>query len=352
MISSFSASEVTSSAKGFTPSSIVRHAAAIASSALVSSALAVSLFTVTNPAYAAEEQTSGRVAIDKNGNPVPTPQFKQAHAEIAADSEIKPETATAATPTLSYPYGIGLDDSGNIYITNLFGGVNVYAEASRKKLGSITSGVSFPAAVAVAFNGNIYVANNGGNNITIYNQSYTQIGTITDSTLDSPVSMYIDASGDIWVLDAGGTTHLYLFDGTPISSVHSGGTCIGPWGPDVTVWGIDNGQGGYLEDIQNAGQAVRDGVSFPSFFPSGSPYAGGEAEDATGQQYVTDVLNNRVEIWAPNSSYMVGTISTPGAPYGIAVDSVHTRFYVVETTLNQVQVFSTHAPYVLIATIK
>ena len=358
MISIFSTRDEMAAAKGNTPSSIVRHAAAIASSTLVSSVVALSLLAGATSAFAAEQQTVGRIAIDKDGNPIVMQQWKQAPSAISAEGEtnsenaFKPEAAAAVTPTLNYPYGIGLDDSGNVFVTNLLGGVNVYAMATLKKAGAITSGVLYPAAVAVSFNGNIYVANNAANNITIYNQSYTQIGTITDSTLQSPTSMYIDASGDIWVLDAQGITHLYLFDGTPLSSYHSGGSCIGPWGPDVTVWGISNGQGGYLEDLQNVGQAVRDGVSFPNYFPSGSPYAGGETQDSIGQQYVTDIVHNQVQIWAPDGAYMVGVINTPAAPYGIAVDTPHARIYVVMTTLNEVYVYSTHPGYALLTIMK
>ncbi len=352
MSSIFNTREVMPEAKAIAPWSVIRRSTAFASSVLVLSVVALSLFASTNCAFASEERTAPRIAIDKNGAPVPTPQLDIDSPATAAPSELATQTA-AATTTLSYPYGVTVDVAGNIYITNLFGGVNKYSVTNiQQKVGTITSGLSFPAAVAVDINNNIYVANNGSNNITVYNSSFQLIKTITDSTLQNPMSMYIDSSDDIWILDAQGTVHLYLFDGTPISSVHTGGTCIGPWGPDVTVWGIANGQGGYIEDIQNAGQAVHDGVSFPNYFPTGSPYAGGEAQDWYGQQYVTDILHNQVQIWNSSSSYMIGLINTPATPYGIAVDSRHSRILVVATTLNEVLVYSSVAPFNFLGTIR
>jgi len=324
-----------------------------ASAVLVCSAIAFTLVTSTPRALAATGQESPRVAIDRDGKTI-TP-FDSAAFTLNADTQLKPEEATEAaattTPTLSYPYGIGLDGGGNIYITNLFGGVNVYNVSSLKKTGAITTGLSFPAAVAVNFEGNIYVANNGGNNITIYNPSLTQVGAITDSTLQNPTSMFIDRNDDIWVLDAQGTVHPYLFNGTALPTAHTGGTAIGPWGPNVTVWGIAI-TGGYQEDVGNIGQALNQGDYFPLYFPTGSPFAGGETQDATGHQYVTDLLHNLVQIWDPTGSFMVGTINTPAAPYGIAVDSVHDHIFVVMTTLNEVYVYSTKAPYALVNIIK
>ncbi len=259
-------------------------------------------------------------------------------------------SADAANATLSYPYGIAVDVSNNIYVTNLFGGVNVY-NMKGQMTGSITTGLSHPAAVSVSFNGNIYVANNGGNNVTIYNASYTQVGTIADPTLISPGSMYIDADDTVWVLDMQGTLHTYLADGTTLASTHTGGNTVGPWGPYVTVWGIADGNGAYIEAFENRAQGVNAGPDLSSLL-SGSPYAAGEAQDQYAQEYVSDLLHNQIQIWSRNGLDLVGTITTPAPPYGVAVNTNLDRLYVVLTTLNQVYVYSTKAPYKLLGIIK
>jgi DNA-binding beta-propeller fold protein YncE len=264
--------------------------------------------------------------------------------------EAQPEGAPKTT--LNYPYGLAVDSTGNLYVANIFGGVTMYASKGLKYKGEITAGTAYPAAVAIAFGGNIYVANNGGNNVTIYNPSLQQVGTITDSSLNNPLSMYIDAANDVWVLDAAGTLHLYLDNGTPVGSVATGGgTAVGPWGPNVTVWGIPDGSGGYNEDYQNVGEALHYGPALPYYFPGGSPEAGGEAEDSLDQQYVTDVAHNQIQIWSASGLEEVALITTPSTPYGIAVDSVNKRIFVALTTSNEVLVYSTVAPYKLMATI-
>jgi DNA-binding beta-propeller fold protein YncE len=248
------------------------------------------------------------------------------------------DAAPAAKTTLFYPYGITVNASGEIFVTNVFGGVNVYS-ATLKYTGAITAGVSFPAAVAVSSNGNVYVANNGGNNITIYNPALTQIGTISDATLTNPESMYIDADDTIWVLDAVGVLHPYLYNGTALPSTTTGGTVVGPGGPNVTVWGITDANGGYDELLQNRAEAMHYGALLSNGFRN-TPLAGGETQDDFGLQYVTDTINNRVEILNPATPQQIVVIDTIAAPYGIAVDSVRKRLYVVLTSLNQVVVYS------------
>ncbi len=260
-------------------------------------------------------------------------------------------TPVATKTALNYPYGIAVDASSNIYVTNIFGGVNVYSK-SYKLTGTITTGINVPAAVGISFNGDIYVANDSGNNITIYNPSLTLVGTITDSSLDNPFSLYIDPDDTIWVLDAAGTLHSYLSDNTVLPTTKTGGTTVGPWGPYVTVWGVPATNGGYEDLFQNRGQILHDGTFPWSYFPQGSPYAGGEAEDADDQQYVSDYQHNLVQIWDRSSEYQIGTIATPAAPIGVAVDPVLNRLYVAQPTLNEVYVYSTKPPYKQMGIIK
>ncbi len=258
--------------------------------------------------------------------------------------------AAAVTPTLNYPYGLAVDTAGNIYVANIFGNnVTVYNHALQH-IGTISAGMEFPAAVAVAFGGNIFVANNGGNNITVYSPQYALINTITDPTLVNPTSMYIDGDNDIWVLDAFGTVHLYLDNGTPIGRQTVGGTAIGPWGSNVSVWSISSANG-TLEYVQNTGEAVHYGVAFSYAYPD-SPVAGGEAQDAFGNQFVTVPSSNAVEIFTANGEGYGTILTLPAPAYGIAVDPINHRLYVAETTVNRVVAYTTDAGYGKVKTIE
>jgi hypothetical protein len=257
---------------------------------------------------------------------------------------------TAAAATLNYPYGLTVDVAGNLYAANLFAGVNIY-NAKLQYQGAITAGVAIPAAVGVNFEGNIFVANNQSGTITVYNPARQQIATITDPNLNYPDGLYIDPDDTIWVLDGQGAVHAYLDNYAPLPTTQTGGTAIGPWGSNVTVWGISNGAGGYIEDFGNRDEMVRNNPAFPSYFPSGSPLAGGETQDAVGQQYVTDYAHNQVQIWSTSSQFMTGVINTSSWPAGIAVDSVRNRIYVALPAVNEIVVYSRLAPYKQLAVI-
>jgi hypothetical protein len=314
--------------------------------------LTLSLVATALSPVAALAESGARVAILQDPHLPPVSAGPDALSQLLRSP---PHAAVAGTDaivhTLNYPYGIAVDTHSNLYVTNLFGGVNVY-NAKLVKTGAITAGVNTPAAVAISFNGNIYVANNaainGVSTITVYNPALSQIATMTDAALGNPTSMYIDKDDTAWVLDAGGTLHGYLADGAVLATTHSGGTVVGPWGPYVTVWGIANSTGSYNETYENRAQAVQSGLAFYQGF-GGSPYAGGETEDRYGQQYVSDITNKQIALVSVDGLTLVPIITTPATPFGVAVDDHLQRIYVALPTLNEVCVYSLKAPYKLLS---
>ncbi len=326
-----------------TPSPTARTTLNVAAAAIVGCLAVVAAHAAPLPRTAVPMST-GTASPTASGD-----MFKRAlNAALAARA--RAEAGFAPKATLSYPYGITVDQHSNVYVTNLFSGVNVYTY-KLVKTGEITANLLYPSAVAISFSGNIYVANNGASNVTIYNPALAQVGTITDAMLQAPTSMYIDADDTAWVLDAQGNLHAYLSDGVTLASVHSGGTALGPWGPYVTVWGVTDAKGGYDEAFASRAQALNSGIAFSGIFPQGSPEAGSETQDQHGNQYVSDIAHNQIMIYDAAGTAQIGTITTPAAVYGIAVDPNLNRLYAVMTAMNEVYTYSTIAPYKMLGVI-
>jgi hypothetical protein len=322
------------------PSSIPRFALPVAMLAGLLTAASLPAGAATPPARVAIPRPAGNAAPAITAPDLVTALRQQGAASGRDARGRKPVT------TLDYPWGITVDPHSNIYVTNLYAGVTIY-NSKYQKTAEITSGLSYPAGIGISFEGNIYVANNGANNVTIYNPQLAQIGTITDSTLASPGSMFIDSDDTAWVLDGQGRLHAYLSDGTVVSSTQTGGTTVGPWGPNVTVWGITYPNGGYVEALEDRAVGVHDGLSLGTFIGD-SPYAGGETQDQYGQQYVSDFTNDLIEIWSTDGLDLIAEIPTPGNPIGVAVDDNLHRLYVALTTSDEVYVYSTISPYKLL----
>ena len=298
-------------------------------------AVILTFLAAAAPAYAQPTRQVERQAV-RPGAVSPGPNLL---AALRARGFALPDV----TATLNAPTGLALDAAGNLYVANAQAGVNVYARG-RGLIATITSGVSAPVGVAINFAGDVYVGNSGTNTVSIYSPSFAPMGAITDASINGLEGLYIDKNDDLWVLDAAGLLHSYLDNGTVLPTTYTGGTAVGPWGADVTVWGVLDPSVGYIEAYQNVGEALHNGPNLSNFlYPS--PQAGAETEDYLGQQYVTDIANQQVVIFSADGLNEVGTFTTPAMPFGIAVDSAHGRIYVSIVSLNEVVIYSIKPPY-------
>jgi len=116
------------------------------------------------------------------------------------------------------PYGIAVDASGNIYVTNVYpsqGGFNVVKFNSRGKylatIGSAGNGngqFNDPQGVAVNSGGNIYVVDSGNDRVEKFNQDgvyQSQFGSdgSGNGQFNYPVGIAFGAGGTIYVTDVG-----------------------------------------------------------------------------------------------------------------------------------------------------
>jgi len=130
------------------------------------------------------------------------------------------------TNMLEMPWGIALDSSANIYVSNYEGGPNhlgaitVYAAGSNgdttpiATIGGPDTGLNNPFGIAVDSRGKIYVANFfggvGSGSVTVYsagsNGNARPVAMIigADTALDNPSGIAIDSAGKIYVANRGG----------------------------------------------------------------------------------------------------------------------------------------------------
>ena len=100
-------------------------------------------------------------------------------------------------PVGSEPYGIAIDGSGNVWVTDQ--GSNSVTElgSTGAVLGSFTVSTG-PTGIAIGGSGNVWITNQGSDNVIELSSDGSVLGTFTVST--GPTGIAIDGSGNVWVV--------------------------------------------------------------------------------------------------------------------------------------------------------
>ncbi|MFA6054869.1 MAG: PKD domain-containing protein [Thermodesulfovibrionales bacterium] len=240
----------------------------------------------------------------------------------------------AVQASLNDPYGIAVDSSGNIYIADrgnnrirkvdtsgIISTVAGNGNAGYSGDGSlaIQASLNGPYGIAIDNSGNIYIADRGNNRIRKVDTSgiITSVagngnagysgdgGRATLASLNQPTGVAVDRAGNIYIADKGNNR---------VRNIDSGGNI-------TTVAG--NGIAGYSGDVGRAAQAT---LNQPT----------GVAVDRFGKIYIADKGNNLIR--RVDNSGFIDTIAGNGnagysgdgglavqaslnAPIGVAVDS-------------------------------
>lgn len=228
---------------------------------------------------------------------------------------------------LNYPYGVGLDGSGNLWVTEQLGARAMKYDGNGAFLMSIGKAgmmayvndelLMSPADVRVDGAGNVWVADQNGQRVAKYDSSgnyLTQLGVSARSGSDNahfygPVSLAFDSAGGIYVSDA--------------------------WNYRIQVF---DSSGTYSTTIGVTGAPGSDNAHF-----KGPRHI---AIDSADNLYVPDAGNHRVQIFDSSHSY-VATLGVTGVsgsdnshlnwPLGIDVDANY--IYVAECDNHRVQIF-------------
>ena len=207
-----------------------------------------------------------------------------------------------------YPAGVALDSSGNLYVVDGSSRVLFYPAGSTTATrvygqgGSFTSGLCNNGGVsansfclngglsgaALDSGGNLYVADNNNSRVLFYpagsttaTQVYGQFGSFTTGTvnnggissnsLEGPIGIALDSSGNLYVIDQINSRALFYPSGS------------------TTATQVYGQLGSFTTNAPNKG-----GISANSLY-----YPWGVALDSSGNLYVADHANNRVLLYPP-----------------------------------------------------
>ena len=169
-------------------------------------------------------QTPTGVAVDGNGNVYVADSGNHAVKEIEAVGGTIPASPTILTlgSGFSTPTGVALDSSGNVYVADISNGTakEVFAVGGSippsPNIRTLVSGLPGPTGIAVDRNRNVYVADSvhdciweiqavGGNIPTPPTVVEVGNGPFQTPAFQKPSGVAADASGNVYVADAGDT---------------------------------------------------------------------------------------------------------------------------------------------------
>jgi sugar lactone lactonase YvrE len=284
--------------------------------------------------------------------------------------------AAATAAQLSFPQGVAVDSSGNVYIADW--GDNEVRKLAPTGVITVVAGdgtacstppscgdggpatsaqLSFPETVAVDSAGNVYIADTGDNEIRKVSRSGTitriagsggECGTApacgdggpgTQAQLSAPDGVAVDSAGNVYISDTGDNEIRKLSTGGTISSIAGDGTeCVSP------------------SSCGDGGRALSAQLNFPE----------GIAVDSSGRVYVADdgdnqirtISHGRINLLAGNGTECASapscgdggraTSAQLSLPEGVAVDRSG-DVYVADWGDNEIRVVSKHGTIATLA---
>lgn len=261
------------------------------------------------------------------------------------------------------PNGVAVDASGNFFVSNAWNSsIQKFNPNGHLLLqfGSYGNGggqFNSPAGVAVDGQGNIYVADTGNHRVQKFDatgQFLLQWNSYLGATFqsNSPQDLALDSEGYVYVadpfngfvvkFDSSGNYQNYWMPNGPISSSRYGLVVVGT-GPSQCFYMVDAVQNTFCKYSSFSSSKLWEvGSSGSGSGEFSSPQ--GVAMDGSGNFYVADQGNNRIQIFNSSGAYQgqwsLGSFPAyfDSGPMGVALDGSG-NVYVANTNANQLLKF-------------
>ena len=258
--------------------------------------------------------TPSGVAVDAGGNVYVADTGNSLVKEIPAGCLASSCVVTlGGSNTFKYPQAVAVDASGNVFVADLGNqlvkeilAVNGSIPSTNPTINTLGSGFKNPSGVAVDSNGNVYVADWG--NVAVFEimkaGGYATVNTLGGG-FSHPQGVAVDKSGNIFVADGGKQFMSEIPSGctssTCVTQVGGYSFTFQPIAVAVDVSGDVFAVGGSAQ-TKSVYKILAVGGSIPSTNPavitlgSGLSEPTGIAADSSGNVYVADYMNNRVQM--------------------------------------------------------
>ena len=254
-----------------------------------------------------------------------------------------PGTQTTIGSGWSNPYGLAVDEAGDVFVADIGNKRVVEIPAGGGAPITIGSGFNLPDGVAVDGAGDVFVADNGNDQVVEVPAGCTSAScqNTVGSGLGHTTGVAVDGAGDVFIADY--TNHRVVeVPAGCTSSVCQ--TTVGSGLNSPFTAAVDGAGDVFISDNGNGDNRVVEvpagctSASCQITVASGLGLATGVAVDAAGDVFIADLINNRVvEVPAgcADASCQSTVASAPG-PTAVTVDAAGDVFIIGNGTVLEV----------------